>query len=127
MMRAVVLHISSVPISSSLRTEESEVFSIFGALQVLHDMYLVSGASEEGEVDSWVGFRSRTQPVTLALGMKLDEEGYGFEFNNWKSEQAQKDIGSGQESTNDSSCPISCLARTCLCACIIDNSIVIPF
>jgi hypothetical protein len=94
-MRAVVQKISSVPISSSLRTEEADIFNIFGALQALHDMHLVNGGSEAGEVESWSEFWSRTQPVMLALGMKLDEEGYGFE---WKKEQdQQKDVGNGKE------------------------------
>lgn len=51
-------------------------FSILGALVPLHDMYIVHG--EAPEVPVWSEFWSRAQPIILTLGMKLDEDGYGF-------------------------------------------------
>jgi hypothetical protein len=94
--QAVVQDISAVPISSSLRTEKSEIFNIFSALQALHDMYLVNDTIEP---ENWTEFWSRAQPVVLALGMKLDEEGYGYPSRSDESEsqEREKDLDQGKE------------------------------
>lgn len=89
--RAVVRDISSIPVSSPLRTEQTEVFNIFGALQALHDMYLM-----DGEVDNWGEFWSRAQPVVLSLGMKLDEVGFGLNLDEFEKAERKKDEEKGR-------------------------------
>ncbi|KAF9457882.1 hypothetical protein BDZ94DRAFT_1272009 [Collybia nuda] len=84
--RAVVRDISSIPLNSPLRTEQTEVFGIFGALQALHDMYLM-----DAEVDNWGEFWSRAQPVVLSLGMKLDEVGFGLNIDEFEKAEREKD------------------------------------
>jgi hypothetical protein len=89
-MQAVVQDISAVPFSSPLRSEKSEVFNIFGALHALHDMYVVNSSGEIIEAENWTQFWSRAQPVVLTLGMKLDEEGYGFRSDKSRSPEDLK-------------------------------------
>ncbi|KAG5640482.1 hypothetical protein DXG03_008341, partial [Asterophora parasitica] len=81
-LKAAVAQISSVPVNSPLRTDHTEVFDIFGALQVIHDTYLVD--DEIVDLKAWSEFWGRTQPVVLELGMKLDEKGFG-----WNEEDLQ--------------------------------------
>lgn len=76
--RAVVHQISSIPINSPLRTEKHEIFDIFGALQAMHDMYLMDDIAD---FKHWAEFWSRSQPVLFELGIKLDEKGYGFSMD----------------------------------------------
>ncbi|KAF5376905.1 hypothetical protein D9615_007354 [Tricholomella constricta] len=101
-IKAAVHQLSSVPVSSPLRREQAEVFALFGALQVIHDMYLVddeataAGAGAgPGGLEAWSAFWARTQPVVLELGMKLDEKGFG-----WTEEElggAKKEKGKEEE------------------------------
>jgi len=74
LLRAVVHNLSSIPTNSPLRTEKPDIFNVFGALQALHDVYLVSA---DGEVDEWRDFWNKTQPVMLRLGelLALSQEG----------------------------------------------------
>ena len=98
-MQAAVRDISSVPLGSSLRTEKLAIFDIFGALQTLHDMHLLNGTDERGEMQNWMEFWSRAQPVVLALGMKLDEEGYGLDSDeSHKERDGETDVDKGKES-----------------------------
>jgi len=88
--------LASVPLNSPLRTKHSDLFAIFGALQPIYDVYTVTAdvdatsADTEvqdgkdrarflGQLRAWTEFWSRAQPVLLALGMKLDEGGFGEE------------------------------------------------
>ena len=93
--RAVVNDISAVPLNSPLRTDNVEIFSIFGALQTLHDAYVVNG-TEEGVLDNWGEFWSRAEPVVLSLGTKLDEDGFGLDLGKegeGKDGERQEDSG----------------------------------
>jgi len=80
LLGTIVRDMSSIPLSSPLRTKHQGIFDIFGALVPAYDM---SGAlQEDGEalaVPAWAEYWSRVQPVLLTLGMKLDEEGFGFD------------------------------------------------
>ena len=85
-----------MPVNSSLRSEKSAIFDIFGALQALHHMHVVNGVDE---TENWTEFWTRAQPVVLALGMKLDEEGYGFDSDELhKEREREKDVGKGKGS-----------------------------
>jgi len=90
----VVRDLASIPFTSILRADHADLFAIFGALEPLYDAYNATAdtdASADPEINSedsvrleqlraWSGFWSRTQPILLALGMKLDENGFGHEL-----------------------------------------------
>jgi hypothetical protein len=93
----IVRDLASVPLNSPLRTKHSDLFAMFGALQPIYDVYTATGADVGatsadtevqddkdrarflGQLRAWTEFWSRAQPVLLALGMKLDEGGFGEE------------------------------------------------
>ncbi|RDB27332.1 hypothetical protein Hypma_004420 [Hypsizygus marmoreus] len=77
-LNAVVHHISSIPINSSVRAENPEIFDIFSALQAIHDMYLMDSINA---LENWSEVWPRIQPVVLELGMKLDEKGFGLNLD----------------------------------------------
>jgi hypothetical protein len=79
--RAVVHDISSIPSSSPLREEQVELFGVFDALRLLHDVYLENTGKGEGEVDSqeWYEFWTRAEPMLLELAEVLDKKGFGLE------------------------------------------------
>ncbi|KAG6812704.1 hypothetical protein H0H92_001207 [Tricholoma furcatifolium] len=74
-LRATVHQLSTVPLNSPTRTTHSDIFDIFGALQSIHDMYLMDDIPD---LQTWTAFWSRAQPVVIDLGMKLDEKGFGL-------------------------------------------------
>jgi hypothetical protein len=73
--KAIVRQISSVPVNSPLRQEKREIFDTFGALQALHDNYLMEGVPD---FKQWSQFWTRSLPVLLELGNQLDQRGYGL-------------------------------------------------
>ncbi|KAG6919354.1 hypothetical protein DXG01_006902 [Tephrocybe rancida] len=87
-LRAAVHHMSTVPQNAPVRTEHSDIFDIFGAMQTIHDMYLTESIPD---LETWTAFWSRVQPVVIELGMKLDEKGFGL----------PKDDAEGQAGTSE--------------------------
>ncbi|KAF9441396.1 hypothetical protein P691DRAFT_812842 [Macrolepiota fuliginosa MF-IS2] len=111
--------ISSVPQSSKLRTQRAQVFALTDALVPLCNMHLHSVEQDieplTGDVietggkwqDSWM----KTQPIVLALGEELDEEGYGISeelAREAKGEQEKKDAGRAISTHSSSSVPPTC-------------------
>ncbi|KAF8060662.1 hypothetical protein FPV67DRAFT_302071 [Lyophyllum atratum] len=80
-IKAAVHQMSSVPANSPVRSDQADVFDIFGALHAIHDMYLTD--SDISDLETWSDFWMRAQPVVLELGMKLDEKGFGVTEDDW--------------------------------------------
>ena len=79
MTRAVVNAIDSVPSGSPLREEQEKLFALFVLLRILHDEYLEK--LEEGGVwidsQEWQEFWTNAQVMLLAIGVELNDNGFG--------------------------------------------------
>ncbi|KAG6836237.1 hypothetical protein H0H93_009929 [Arthromyces matolae] len=87
-LRAAVHQMSSLPLTSPIRTEHPDLFDVFGALQTIHDTYL---KDDIVDIETWSEFWSRTQPVIVDLGTKLNDKGFGLPADEMEGEQKEQE------------------------------------